>query len=164
MGMIYRRVRGVSVTITAVLALLCAAASARAQTARGASRFDLRPDPCPTARRSHDDSGCNRPRSANQCRRRLRVSRTSRRRLRDLRGTERIRASASCRACAGGRTGRRVLHLARRYRGRNVRHGRKGGRARRSDDSHGDQCRLELPSSGAWERRHWERGRRSRHP
>ena len=124
------------------LVLSCAAASARRAAHGSGGRVGRRPDRCPAARRSRDDSRCRRPHGGNRRRRRLRVSGPSGRRLRDFRGTERLRAGASCRARAGGRTGHRVLHLARRPRGRDDRHGRQDGRARCSRDSHGDQCRL----------------------
>jgi hypothetical protein len=55
---------------------------------------------------------------------------------------ERIRAAGACRPRAGGRTGHRVHHVASRLPGGDHRHGRKGGRARCSRDSHRDQCRL----------------------
>ncbi len=120
-------------------------ACCRSRSANGrALRFDLRPDRCPTARRSHDDSGCDR--------REAQTGAAGEFAFQDLpegdyeisaelSGFERARRD---RARAGGRTGHRVPHLAGRHRGRNVRHGREGGRARCSDDSHGDQCHLRL--------------------
>ena len=59
----------------------------------------------------------------------------------ELSGFERARRDCAREA---GRAGHGVPHLASRHRGRNVRHGRERGRARRSDDSHGHQCHLRL--------------------
>ena len=55
-GMIPPRSRCMTLVIAAVLALLCAPASASAQPTGEVVRFDLRPDRCPAARRSPDDS------------------------------------------------------------------------------------------------------------
>ena len=113
--------------LAAVLTLLCVAAF-RSGTAHGRGRrVHRRPDRCPAARRSHDDSGCRGPHGGQPAPRATSRFQTSREGdyeiSAELSGFE---PAASCRARAGGRTGHRVLHLARRHRGRNDRHGRQG--------------------------------------
>ena len=82
-------------SIAAVLALCVRACFRSAHSPRERCPVRSPTRPVPRCRRSHDDSGCRRARRSNRRRWRFRVSRPSGRRLRDLRGAERIRAGAS---------------------------------------------------------------------
>ena len=152
--MIPLSLRSITATIAAVLAVLCAPAAASAQSTGevAGSISDQTGAPLPGVRMTI--RGVADREAETSTAGEFVFGDLPEGDVRDFGGAERIRASAPFCAREGGRTCHRVPHLAGRHCGRNVRHGREGGRTRRSDDSHGDQCDLRLRSSRAWARRH----------
>ena len=150
---IYISCRTMKLLLAAALMLFCVAGSAAAQSVAAVvgSVVDQTGAPLPGVRVTI--RGVADPHGGHRRRGRLRVSRPPGRRLRDFRGTERLRAAGACRARAGGRTGHRVLHLASRprWKRRSSRPQRRAGAMFKRLPSRSVPSRK--PISAAWEPR-----------
>ena len=142
--MIPLSIRRITATIAAVLAVLCAPAAAPAQSTGelSGSIYDQTGAPLPGVRMTIRGATDREGQTSTQGDFAFQALPEGDYEISaELSGFERARRVG---ARGGGRTSHRVPHVAGRHCGRNLRHGREGGRARRSDDSHGDQCDLRL--------------------